>query len=151
MLAGRFIEFKVIEFKIFSRLDLILKHFAQFWNSFLDSEKFFSILIFFFLDFIIFFLTLKYFSGFQFFFFDSESFFSIMKVFSRFWKFFSRWRLSATMERNTKQQISRRWRVNKRILWNILRWIKRLFHKFNEISLTKKMHEALLSVKQLSN
>ena len=81
MLAGRFIEFKVIEFKIFSRLDLILKHFAQFWNSFLDSEKFFSILIFFFLDFIIFFLTLKYFSGFQF-------FFSILKVFSRFWKFF---------------------------------------------------------------
>ena len=86
MLAERFIEFEVIEFKIFSRfwnifLDFeiflsILKHLSRFWNISLDSETPFSIL--------------KYISRFWNTFLDSEIFLSILKFFSRFQNIFQK-------------------------------------------------------------
>ena len=65
----------------------ILKHFARFWNSFLDSEMVFSILKYF-SRFQNIFLDFNFFSRFHKFLFDSEMFFWIQNFFSRFWKFF---------------------------------------------------------------
>ena len=97
-IRGHWIQdfFSTLVTKYFS----ILKHFSRVWNFFLDSEIFFSILIFF-LNFIFFFFFFFFdseiFSGFQNLFLDSESFFLLLKVFSR-------WRVSATIK-STKYEL----------------------------------------------
>ena len=102
------IFFSILVTKYFS----ILKHFSQFWNSFLDSKIYYSILkffldsvilfwFFFFFDSIIFFLDfiISFFSFFESeIFFEFQIFFSILKVFSQ-------WVLSATIMYNYQEKL----------------------------------------------
>ena len=102
------IFFAILVTKYFS----ILKHFSQFWNSFLDSKIYYSILkffldseilfwFFFFFDSIIFFLDfiISFFSFFESeIFFEFQIFFSILKVFSQ-------WVLSATIMYNYQEKL----------------------------------------------
>ena len=87
------IFFSILVTKYFS----ILKHFSQFWNSFLDSKIYYSILKFFsipkyFFDFFFFFRLHNFFSRFHnffFFFFWIWNFFWIPNFFLDFESFFS--------------------------------------------------------------